>query len=166
MSTSRVNSRSRTPRTTPMATDTAMTRRVRRMVSCLEGHVTFFSSLTTSPKNWNTPRRGPASPVDGLRSRPPGPERATATSPRGAPGGPYNAGRTCSAPCGWGHFGGSWMCYRSSPCNRSMLKSQEFGHLFPSLPWFYSTILVNTPEPTVRPPSRMAKRRPTSRATG
>ncbi len=53
--------------------------------------------------------------------------------------------------------------------NRSMSRPVRVGNVFcfvPSSARTYTRIFVTTPDPTVLPPSRIAKRRPSSMATG
>ena len=62
---------------------------------------------------------------------------------------PFGTKRRTPAPCSWGG--------RSSTSSQRLLAVGTAD---------YSRILVTTPEPTVRPPSRIAKRRPSSHAIG
>jgi hypothetical protein len=67
------------------------------------------------------------------------------------------------------HYGGSFPWCNFVPCNRCKPALLLDEHLFSWLPFYfttYSKILVTTPAPTVRPPSRMAKFCPCSSATG
>jgi len=89
----------------------------------------------------------------------------SAISPRGAGCGGAPAGSTSEARSGWDRSSCSCAWCTSAPCTRCRRAEQSAGSRL-LLPSGYSTMLTIAPAPTVRPPSRIAKRCPISIAIG
>ena len=153
------------PNAKPVAAETAITRSVSLTASSLVGQVTFFSSPTTSPKNWNRPLLGPVvAEEDGFLNIFP-PERAnlsyfpmkSCASTSRAEFIQLNSIRVVTA-----------VLLRIISTLPAIGASQSYKHsrFSFSLSHLYSTMLVTTPDPTVLPPSRMAKRNPFSSTIG
>ena len=164
-----VNIESMIHRAVPTEIETARTSKVRRVASCRLGQVTFFSSLITSPTNLNRPPLAFESPEAGrcnMFPPPVGLERAMLSH--------FPVNRAASTPGTelvelytfrvvapvLGSCIGALSAIRTTQRNDYPSPCFSFSHNN------YSTMLVTTPEPTVLPPSLMAKRSPFSRTMG
>ena len=168
-SNSWVNIESMIHRAVPTDRETAMTSSVRRVASSRVGQVTFFSSEMTSPTNLNRPTLALGSPEAGRCNRlplPVGLERAIlshfpvkpAASTPGAELVELQTIRVVTPVLG--SCVGTLSAIGTAQRNYYPSSGFSLGHDD------YSTMLVTTPDPTVLPPSRMAKRSPFSRTMG
>jgi hypothetical protein len=168
-SNSWVNIESMIHRAVPTEMETARTSKVRRVVSSRLGQVTFFSSLITSPTNLSRPPLAFCSPEAGrcnMFPPPVGLERAMlshfpmkpAASTPGAELVELHTLRVVAPVLS--SCVGALSAIGTTQRNDYPSLCFSFGHNS------YSMMLVTTPDPTVLPPSRIAKRSPFSRTMG
>ena len=166
----------------------AKTSTVRLRTCSRVGQLTFFSSDQTSSKyrrsrftssffshgslRWcgrgdrtRTYNRWFWRPVLCQLSYTPAARPAVPTSPRGEVYAAGSADSISAVRSGWDRSSCSCASCTSAPCTRCR-RAGSWDALRPSPCRPYSWMLTMAPAPTVRPPSRMAKRWPTSRAIG